>query len=51
LMNAEKAYNAGEIDYMHYVNLLENAFTIKTTYLQNLYAYNLTVIEANYMLN
>jgi cobalt-zinc-cadmium resistance protein CzcA len=51
IINAEKAYQAGEIDYLQYSMLLENASKINTTYLQNVYFYNLTVTEANYILN
>ena len=49
--HAMKAYEAGEIDFLQYTTLMENANTIKTTYLHNLYFYNLTVTEANHLLN
>ena len=51
MSNANKAYNAGEINYIDYVTLLDHANTIKMNYLQNRFFYNLTVIEANYILN
>ncbi len=51
LINANKAYQAGEIDFLQYTQLLENANSIKISYLQNIYYYNLTVTEANYILN
>lgn len=51
ITNAEKAYFNGEIDYMNYALLLETVSTIKLNYLQNLLGYNLTIVEANYILN
>ncbi|MFA7272884.1 MAG: CusA/CzcA family heavy metal efflux RND transporter [Crocinitomicaceae bacterium] len=51
ILNADKAYSAGEIDYLQYSQLLENAAKIKTNYLQNVYFFNLMVTEANYILN
>jgi heavy metal efflux system protein len=51
LITATKAYEAGEIDFLQYALLLENATKIQTTYLHNLYFYNITVTEANYLLN
>jgi len=51
MMNANKAYNAGEINFIDYVTLLNHANTIKMNYLQNRFFYNMTVIEANYILN
>lgn len=51
LLNANIAYKAGEIDYLQYITLLDHANTIKLNYLQNYFFYNLTVIEANNILN
>ncbi|RYM36043.1 CusA/CzcA family heavy metal efflux RND transporter [Brumimicrobium glaciale] len=51
LLNANIAYKAGEIDYLQYITLLDHANTIKINYLQNNFFYNLTVIEANHILN
>lgn len=51
LLNANAAYHSGEIDYLQYITLLEHANTIKLNYLQNNFFYNLTVIEANNILN
>lgn len=51
MLNANKAYEAGEINYLNYVALIDHANTIKMNYLQNRFFYNLTVIEANYILN
>ena len=49
--NANKAFEAGQIDYLQYVNLMDHANTIKVNYLQNDFFYNLTVIEANFIMN
>ncbi len=49
--NAKKAFEAGQIDYLQYVNLMDHANTIKVNYLQNDFFYNLTVIEANFIMN
>lgn len=51
LLNANKSYQSGEIDYLQYTTLLDHANTIKINYLQNNFFYNLTVIEANHILN
>jgi cobalt-zinc-cadmium resistance protein CzcA len=51
MINANKAFQAGEIDYLQYISLLEHANTIKINYLQNNFFYNLTVIEANHILD
>ncbi|MGB7785807.1 MAG: CusA/CzcA family heavy metal efflux RND transporter [Salinimicrobium sp.] len=49
--NANKAFNYGEIDFLQYIQLLENARNIEINYLDNLLNYNLTVLEINYILN
>jgi cobalt-zinc-cadmium resistance protein CzcA len=51
LLTANKAYKAGEIDYLQYITLIDHANTIKQNYLHNKFFYNLTVIEANNILN
>lgn len=51
LQNANQSYRAGEIDYLQYITLLDHANSIKINYLQNFFFYNLTVIEANNILN
>lgn len=48
-VNASKAFQNGEIDFLQYVQLLESAKNIEINYLQNLYDYNTTVIELNYL--
>ena len=47
--NASKAFKNGEIDFLQYVQLLESATTIEVNYLQNLFNYNTTVLELNYL--
>ncbi|WP_186758110.1 CusA/CzcA family heavy metal efflux RND transporter [Echinicola salinicaeni] len=49
--NAQLAYKNGEIDFLQYIQLLENAKGIELTYLENLWQYNLTILEAKYLLD
>ncbi|HEY9221751.1 MAG TPA: CusA/CzcA family heavy metal efflux RND transporter [Lutibacter sp.] len=48
---ASKAFQSGEIDFLQYVQLLESAKNIEISYLQNIHAYNNTVLELNYLTN
>ncbi len=50
-MSAEKSFQNGEIDFLEYVQLLENAKNIERNYLEALLQYNNTVLEANYLIN
>lgn len=50
-LNASKAFQSGEIDFFQYVQLLENAKNIEISYLNNLFEYNATVLELNYLTN
>ncbi len=50
LKHAQMAYQNGEINFIEYSVLLENAAELKKNYLDNLLAYNLTVIKLNYQL-
>ncbi|MDZ7613757.1 MAG: TolC family protein [Flavobacteriaceae bacterium] len=50
LVHAENAFKNGEIDYLQFVLLLENAKKIEMDYLNNLKDYNLTVLEARYLI-
>jgi cobalt-zinc-cadmium resistance protein CzcA len=50
IKHAEIAYQKGEINFIEYSLLLENAQEIKTSYLDNLMAYNLSVLKLNYQL-
>ncbi len=49
--SASKSFQNGEIDFLQYVQLLESAKNIQINYLQNLNAYNATVLELNYLIN
>lgn len=51
LNNATKAYEAGELDYFQYALMLEGANALKTNYLQNVFFYNYSVLEANYLIH
>lgn len=51
LSHANAAFQNGEIDFLQYVQLLEQARSIDLSYLDNLYRYNMTVLEANYLMN
>jgi cobalt-zinc-cadmium resistance protein CzcA len=48
---AVKAMDSGEIGYLQYVILLENAEEIELQYLKTLLNYNRTVLEINYLMN
>jgi cobalt-zinc-cadmium resistance protein CzcA len=48
-INASKAFKNGEIDFLQFVQLLESSSTIEINYLQNLYNYNATILELNYL--
>ncbi|HFC00897.1 MAG TPA: CusA/CzcA family heavy metal efflux RND transporter, partial [Phaeodactylibacter sp.] len=43
-----KAFRAGEIDFLQYIQSLENAKNIEKNYLDSLIQYNLTVLEMRY---
>lgn len=51
LFHAEQAFKNGEINFLQYTQLLENAKNIETNYLTSLFNYNMTVLEANYLMN
>jgi heavy metal efflux system protein len=48
-LNASKAFQNGEVDFFQYVQLLESATKIEINYLQNLFDYNSTILELNYL--
>jgi len=48
---AYKAYEGSEINFSTYTQLLEKAQNNTTTYLQTLFQYNMTVLEANFLMN
>lgn len=47
---ASKAFANGEIDFLQFVQLLENALSIEINYLENLHQFNLSILEANYLM-
>lgn len=51
LFHAVKAFQNGEINFLQYTQLLENAISIETNYLTTLFQYNMTALEANYLMN
>jgi len=51
VMHGSRAFQNGEIDFLQYVQLLDNASHIEINYLDNLRKYNQTVLDINYLLN
>ena len=51
IQNGNKAFLNGEIDFLQYVQLLEQAKQLELNYLENRHRYNQTVIEMNHLLN
>jgi cobalt-zinc-cadmium resistance protein CzcA len=51
LFHAIKAYQNGEINFLQYTQLLDNAKGIESNYLTTLFQYNMTVLDANYLIN
>lgn len=51
IFHAVKAFQNGEINFLQYIQLLENAKSIETNYLSSLFQYNMTALEANYLMN
>jgi cobalt-zinc-cadmium resistance protein CzcA len=49
LKTATLSYQSGEIDFFQYIQSMENGYNITLTYLENLNAYNQTVIAINYL--
>lgn len=50
LNQAQKAYRAGEIGYIEYLQSLRNAVAIKSSYLQALNQYNQSIIKVEYLI-
>ena len=44
-----KAFRAGEVDFLQYLQSLETAKNLEKNYLDNLIQFNLTVLEMNYL--
>lgn len=51
LFHAVMAFQNGELNFLQYTQLLENAKSIETNYLTTLFQYNMTALEANYLMN
>ncbi len=51
LFHAIKSFQNGQINFLQYTQLLENAKNIESNYLYNLFQYNMAVLEANYLMN
>lgn len=51
LFHANMAFENGEINFFQYTQLLENAKQIESNYLFNLLRYNMTALEANFIMN
>ncbi len=49
IKTATLSYQSGEIDFFQYIQSMENGYHITLTYLENLNAYNQTVIAINYL--
>ncbi len=50
ISTSKRAFASGEINFLHYVQALDQAIQIQLNHLLNLYSYNATVIELNYLL-
>jgi heavy metal efflux system protein len=51
IVTARKSFLGGEINFLQYVQAMDQAVSIEINYLINLYNYNLTVIDMNYLVN
>ncbi len=49
--HARRAFQSGEIDFLRYAQLLDEALRIEQNFLEALFQYNQAVLEANYLLN
>ncbi len=49
MKHAEASYQNGEIDFLQYTLLLDNALRIELEYLENLMLYNKTIIELRFL--
>ena len=50
MLTAKKSYRGGEIPFLQYVLVMDQALTIQVNHLMNVYQYNLTAVELNYLL-
>lgn len=51
LAQANRSYQEGEIDFLQYVQLIENSRNITLQYLQSKYEYQQTILDLNYLIN
>jgi len=51
LQQANRSYQEGAIDFLQYVQLIENSRTITLQYLQSKFAYQQIILDLNYLLN
>lgn len=51
LFHADRAFRSGEIDFLEYFQLLENAKNIEVNYLNALIEYDLIVLDINFLMN
>jgi cobalt-zinc-cadmium resistance protein CzcA len=49
IFHASRAFESGEINFLQYIQLLENASQIEINYLNTIYDHNNTVIEINFL--
>jgi cobalt-zinc-cadmium resistance protein CzcA len=50
IKTAERTFKEGEIDFFQYIQSIETATDIELSYLENLNAYNQTIITINYLI-
>ncbi|MDF2158501.1 CusA/CzcA family heavy metal efflux RND transporter [Algoriphagus sp. CAU 1675] len=48
---ARRSFQEGEIDFLQFVQLIENSRSITLQYLQSRHSYQLTILEINYLIN
>lgn len=48
---AQRSFQEGEIDFLQYVQLMENSMNITLQYLQSRYNYQINILEINYLIN
>jgi cobalt-zinc-cadmium resistance protein CzcA len=51
IQQAQLSYQEGEIDFLQYVQLLENSRNITLQYLQSRYEYELIILKINYLID
>ncbi len=50
LANAQALFESGQIDFLQYIQLMDQAQQIERNYLDHVYRYNQQVLEANYLI-